>query len=322
MGHVVLSMGILLGCLILGVGLCRIPRVRDSPVARHLTGAALFVLLFFMGFRLERAIDGSGRLAEIGLLSLAFGVATLIGTAVVLTATFALVRREEVGIPESGARDAGPVGGSGTAVMEFLRHLKVPTGLLACAAAGYGAAWLLLREDLTGETACTWTLRVLLVAVGMDLGRSGIDFRCAFARRELLLIPVGTAVGSLAGGAMVALFCPVTWNQSLAVAAGFGWYSLSGAILTDLGDPLLGSTAFVSNIVREAIALLTIPLIGNGRFRGVAVGLGGATSMDVTLPVIERSCGVDMVPAAIASGALLSLLVPMLVPLFYQLHLP
>ena len=47
-------------------------------------------------------------------------------------------------------------------------------------------------------------------------------------------------------------------------------------------------------------------------------GNGGATTMDVTLPLIERSCGTDHVPLAIVNGAVLSMLVPFLVPFFYS----
>jgi uncharacterized membrane protein YbjE (DUF340 family) len=75
----------------------------------------------------------------------------------------------------------------------------------------------------------------------------------------------------------------------------------------------------MANILRETIALLAIPFLGEARLAWLAVGVGGATSMDVTLPLIERSCGTEIVPLSIASGAVLSLLVPVLVPLFYNL---
>ncbi len=46
------------------------------------------------------------------------------------------------------------------------------------------------------------------------------------------------------------------------------------------------------------------------RSRSTALGLCGATSMDFTLPVLQRSGGVEIVPAAIVHGFILSLLVP------------
>lgn len=52
------------------------------------------------------------------------------------------------------------------------------------------------------------------------------------------------------------------------------------------------------------------------RSRSTALGLCGATSMDFTLPVLQRSGGVEIVPAAIVHGFVLSLLVPVLIALF------
>ena len=45
----------------------------------------------------------------------------------------------------------------------------------------------------------------------------------------------------------------------------------------------------------------------------------GATATDVTLPIILASAGADMGMLAVASGGLLSALVPFLVPLLAQL---
>jgi uncharacterized membrane protein YbjE (DUF340 family) len=58
------------------------------------------------------------------------------------------------------------------------------------------------------------------------------------------------------------------------------------------------------------------------RSRSTALGLCGATSMDFTLPVLQRSGGVEIVPAAIVHGFLLSLLVPILMALFLRLIPP
>ncbi|MCX7023967.1 MAG: LysO family transporter [Spirochaetes bacterium] len=48
-----------------------------------------------------------------------------------------------------------------------------------------------------------------------------------------------------------------------------------------------------------------------------SVLVGRATSMDVTLPLSEQCAGPESVPVSFVSGAILSLLVPVIVPLFY-----
>ncbi len=153
----------------------------------------------------------------------------------------------------------------------------------------------------------------------MELSRSGISIPSVLAHPRTLAIPAGTVLGSLIGGGLLVLVFPLSLGKALALASGFGWYSLSGVIITDLGDPVLGSAGFMANMIRETIALLTIPLFARSRYPLVCVGVGGATSMDVTLPLIERTCGPAAVPVAIASGAICSLLVPVLVPIFYHL---
>ena len=50
-----------------------------------------------------------------------------------------------------------------------------------------------------------------------------------------------------------------------------------------------------------------------------AVAPGGATTMDVTLPLVKESGGEAVVIPAFISGAVLSILVPILVPFFLGL---
>ncbi|HBX15028.1 MAG TPA: hypothetical protein DEF92_19930, partial [Leclercia adecarboxylata] len=52
------------------------------------------------------------------------------------------------------------------------------------------------------------------------------------------------------------------------------------------------------------------------RRRSTALGLCRATSTDFTLPVLQRSGGLEMVPAAIVHGFILSLLVPIMMAFF------
>ena len=317
MFEILISIAILFGFLFLGMLLARSSWVQHSRMVARLTGITLCALLFFMGFRLGKEMEGTSQLTEIGILSLSVAIATALGTGLVLGVAFWVVRFSTTP-PIPGARNYKP---NRPLVNRKLaaRHLKDPIALSACVALGYIAGSLFPYESFSGALASTWLLRLLLLSVGIDLARSQVDFRAAFIGKETIIVPLGTAAGSLAGGLCASFFFPVSPGESLSVAAGFGWYSLSGAIITDLGDPALGAVAFMSNIIRETIGLLTIPLVAASRYPLVAIGLGGATSMDVTLPVIERSCGPHTVPLSIASGLFLSLLVPFLVPIFYKL---
>ncbi|VEI44532.1 Membrane protein of uncharacterised function (DUF340) [Actinobacillus equuli] len=54
-------------------------------------------------------------------------------------------------------------------------------------------------------------------------------------------------------------------------------------------------------------------------FPSTAVGLGGATSLDCMLPVIQKSGGTQVVPLAISFGFIVNLVAPLLLALFIGL---
>ncbi|RMG98463.1 MAG: lysine exporter LysO family protein [Candidatus Dadabacteria bacterium] len=161
-----------------------------------------------------------------------------------------------------------------------------------------------------------WALYLLLVWIGYDIGRDRAALRRLFtADRYALLVPAGTVLGTLAGGWCAAWVTGLGLRESLAVAAGFGWYSLSAVILTDAGHPDLGSVAFLANVFRELLAIGLIPVVAKRLGPYVAVAPGGATTMDTTLPLIERYAGDAAALVGFVNGFLLSALVPVLVPL-------
>lgn len=88
-----------------------------------------------------------------------------------------------------------------------------------------------------------------------------------------------------------------------------------------MGDalgPVYGGASFLLELARELVAIVLIPLLIS-RYPLTAIGYGGATSMDFTLPIIQTTGGVKCVPIAIVSGFILSLLVPILMMFFVAL---
>jgi uncharacterized membrane protein YbjE (DUF340 family) len=160
-----------------------------------------------------------------------------------------------------------------------------------------------------------YALIFLLLLVGIQLRNSGMTLRQIVLNRRGTLVALAVVVASLAGGALAAQLLGLPVKAGLAMASGFGWYSLSGILITDAYGPVMGSAAFFNDLARELVAIMLIPTLVR-RSRSTALGLCGATSMDFTLPVLQRSGGLDMVPPAIVHGFLLSLLAPVLIALF------
>ncbi|WP_297198849.1 lysine exporter LysO family protein [uncultured Pluralibacter sp.] len=163
--------------------------------------------------------------------------------------------------------------------------------------------------------ASEYTLIFLLFLIGVQLRNNGMSLRQIVLNRRGAIVAIVVAVSSLAGGAINSLILGLPLKTGLAMASGFGWYSLSGILMTESYGPVIGSATFFNDLARELIAIMLIPGLVQ-RSRSAALGLCGATSMDFTLPVLQRSGGVDIVPAAIVHGFLLSLLVPVLLALF------
>jgi uncharacterized membrane protein YbjE (DUF340 family) len=240
---------------------------------------------------------------------MAFAAATVAGTLLFLSIIFALrhVRTQPQRVETTRAR-----------TISWVRLLREPVALLALMAAGFGAGYLIpLLPEVNGAALITWILYALLLVIGVGLSGSGIRVREIVTHPDLFLIPLGTIAGSLAGGLLLGVLLDMRAGTAMALASGFGWYSLSGVILTRLDGPLTGAVSFLSNMLREMLAFVLIPLLARTRFPYLAIGTGGATSIDVTLPLIEKHCGPRSVAFAMASGGALSLSVPLLVPLLY-----
>lgn len=166
------------------------------------------------------------------------------------------------------------------------------------------------------EGLITWALTLLVFAVGVDLGgrREAIKELLTLGAGALL-VPVGVALGSLGGTMLMGLLLGLKWNEGAAIGAGFGWYSLSGVLITELHSVRLGTLAFLTNVLRELASILILPWVYRYLGALAAVAPGGATTMDVTLPVVVKVAGEEMGLVAFASGFILSLVVPVLVPL-------
>ena len=81
----------------------------------------------------------------------------------------------------------------------------------------------------------------------------------------------------------------------------------------------IGTIAFLSNVFREMLSVILIPFIAKRMNHITSIAPAGATSMDSTLPVIVKCTDEETVVMAFINGAVLSILVPVLVPLMYNL---
>lgn len=174
-----------------------------------------------------------------------------------------------------------------------------------------------------------YILYALMLQVGLSIG-SNKNLReiVKSIRPKMLIIPMGTIVGTLVFSATASLLLS-QWSvfDCMAVGSGFAYYSLSSILITQFKTPSiglqlateLGTIALLDNIFREMMALLGTPLIQKYFGRLAPISAAGVNSMDVVLPVITRYSGKEMIPIAIVHGILIDMSVPFFVSLFCNL---
>ncbi len=173
----------------------------------------------------------------------------------------------------------------------------------------------LLNFITTGTDLGKYALYLLMFLVGISIGADSKSLLTIKKQGlRLLLLPLATVLGTFAGVLLITNLLPaVSIREALAVGAGFGYYSLSSIIISELHSEALGVTALLSNVIREIITLLLAPLMVILFSKLGPIAAAGATSMDTTLPIITTASGKEFAIIALAHGIILTILVPLLV---------
>jgi uncharacterized membrane protein YbjE (DUF340 family) len=331
----------LIGALIIGVGFGKIVSKKVCSVAAKLQVVNLYCLLFFMGIN-TGSIEGIlTKLDTIGARAFLVAATNILGSiAVALIASFLIDRKSGLAVDSSGKIDTDKVNVTSKDVNEILggeiseegkellkKHkiqrlfmiIKEPVLLISIVILGMFAKLFTGAFEWFEPSVITYLLYALLFFSGISIVSSDLKIKEVFSSPWLLLLPVWTILGTYLGAMILPFVTPYTIKESLGLSSGFGWYSLSGIMITDLGYPILGSISFLANVFRESLTFFLIPLLAKfGRkFYYPSVCSGGATTMDVTLPILTSHFGVSTMVSSMYHGLTLTILVPFLIPLFF-----
>ncbi|MCD6373217.1 MAG: lysine exporter LysO family protein [Thermococcus sp.] len=161
-------------------------------------------------------------------------------------------------------------------------------------------------------------LYLLILIIGIDIGQ---NFRLGEIKKIgklAIKLPFSTLIGSLVGGLLASLLLRMEPRWGLAVAAGCGWYSITGPIIAQY-SAVYGTLGFLANLTREIFTVLLYPVVTKRIPKDLAVSMGGATTMDTTLPVITKFGGSEVALVAFVHGFVLTAVVPFIVPFILQL---
>jgi uncharacterized membrane protein YbjE (DUF340 family) len=282
-------------------------RLNEKAIAfnRAATRYALGSLLFVMGTSLAHSRGLFAR--DLGLLASALGSSALL-VAVLFLVFLALRPLLRLKGAERDAERAETHGG------HELAAVAVNVGWIAL---GFTAFLLLparIASQVPLEALADWVLRVLLAVIGFDLGADFHRLRLRDLPLPILLLPVADVLLSLACGALFALLKGMPLRHGLLLVAGMGWYSLSSVLIAQKGLVVMSLLAFIHNVARELLAILTAPVAARIS-PYLPIYIGGATSMDVMLPFIQKFSGRRYTLVAFYSGVVCSLAVIPLVRL-------
>ena len=166
--------------------------------------------------------------------------------------------------------------------------------------------------------ATLYSLYVLLACVGFGIGQNRDLVRSLKStKKKLMLLPLVTVLCTWAGSLLTAAIFPHhSITEWLAVGSGFGYYSISSIIITEVKGAELGTIALIYNVMREIFVIVFAPLIFKHFGPLAPISIGGATTADTTLPAITRVSGTALVPVSIFHGILVDFSVPFIVPFF------
>ncbi|OJV63184.1 MAG: hypothetical protein BGO41_10830 [Clostridiales bacterium 38-18] len=174
-------------------------------------------------------------------------------------------------------------------------------------------SWYALSDNWLTVGLC-----LLLFFVGIDIGKNKNVLKDLKRSGALFfLIPIGVAVGSLIGAFIIGALLGYPLHESGAIGSGLGWYTLSSIIIAPYSAEL-SVLAFLTNVVREILAIMMIPLVAKYVGFYEAIAPAGATAMDTTLPIVSRNTNSETAVLSFSTGLILSTLVPILVPLFLR----
>lgn len=105
-------------------------------------------------------------------------------------------------------------------------------------------------------------LLVFIFLIGIELAFT--HFNRTWLSWKILIVPLAAFIGSCIAGFLnyFLLGNHFTLNEMLALAQGYGWYSMSGILFTQLHSAELGGIALLTDLFREIVAIL--PYVHHG----------------------------------------------------------
>ena len=282
----------------------------------------IYVLVLLMGLRMGANKEIVDSLGTIGIQSVIVSV-LVIGSSIlgviIMRTVLKMDRYGNVG--EDRVPKGQKLEKSAEANVAGIRSTIIIGGLVAI---GMAVGYFLIYKKYSAQDAfleksdpaITVLLIILLAFVGFSLGLDGSVFgNIKKAGARVFLFPLAIVAGTIVGGVIYGLISSLSIREGVAVAAGFGWYTYAPNIIAQAGYPVASAISFLHNVIREVVGIIGIPFFATKIGYIEATAVPGIAAMDVCMPIIEKYARKDTVVYGFATGLLMCILVPVIVPL-------
>ena len=292
----------------------------------YLTNLALFLLMVVIGINIGTSEEVMDNLNRIGincfLISLS-AVACSVVVTVLLEKTIMPLEKIRLQLHmEKGASIASDTA-SGSESKSKGRSSFSPLIVImpACIAVGMIAGRFFMQniQEYLLDAMLTGCLIFLYTGVGVSLASNKSVF--SYIRRlgfRVLLMPTGIFAGCLFGGMLAGAVLSVPTNWAVLSASGMGYYSLTGAAMTDTFGIEAGTYGFIVNILRDVLTVALLPVLLRIS-KGSPIASGAAGCMESMLVPVSRYVGPELSMVALISGTILTFVVPLWLPMGTQL---
>lgn len=294
--------------------------------------AIIAALVFIMGLEMGSDEDVTSSLGTIGLQAVLVTVIAVGGSVVFVALGRKIFRLDRFGLPVSAAAaerfpDQIPEQEPAAEEEKASGDLTMTLLILGFVAVGMICGYFFIPRFVTGETAMETFQSVcgdllmagvclLLGVIGFSLGLTGeIVEHLKHVGVKVIVIPLLAIAGSLAGGALYGCLSSLTVKESMAVSAGFGWYTLAPGIMTEAGHTVAGAVSFLHNVMREVLGIIGVPMFARVFGYLECTAVPGVCAMDICLPIVEKSTRSDIIVYSFMTGLFMCIAVPVLVPL-------
>jgi uncharacterized membrane protein YbjE (DUF340 family) len=268
-----------------------------------LSTGCLLLMLACLGAKIGCDKELLQNLALLGGQSLVLAILIMLGSALMVHGIGLFFHKETATLKDGEQENE-------TRVPDYTMTHKIIGAFLVGMLLGF--LFLSMEAKTWLDTVLMSALTVMIYLAGIDIGanRHLLAKICTPKNITMMLIfPLGIAFGTMVTAWLVGPLLGLSRYDALLASASLGWYSLGSVVVSTMYNTTMGTVTFLTNMLRETMAIIFMPLLV--RWDPLtAISLAGAATMDSNLPIVIGNTNLKIGMVGFVSGLMLTLIVP------------